>query len=235
MTSSPLSDGTRYYCGDHTPGGEHPCLLPFHGKYGCPLHGWYDRMHEILRRDPARATLPAAQRPSSPPWKILIQRAGRTPETAPLYRQLELEWRWYGFMEDWQQLEEICSRWLRQERCECIQIKGKSGDGGVDVVMRTLGGRVVAIQCKRYERDVSPDDIKRFHFDTTLGWEQTAAWRDSRSPHPDHRVFVTTGRYSENAKRSAGHAGIHLVDGSTLAVWCGFRIPLQDLLGLDSW
>ncbi|RVU29071.1 restriction endonuclease [Streptomyces antnestii] len=214
------------YCGDHTPGAEHPCLLPIDRKRGCPLHGPPD----------SSPLFGSPKSTPNPPWRELVTATANTFELAALpFRQVELERRWHEWLEDWQRLELLTSRWLQQDHCTNIQGQGKPGDGGVDVVAQTPSGRIVAVQCKRYEDVVPASELKVFHYDTTLGWEHTSAWHSHHPPRPEHRIFLTTNWFTDPARRVAQQAGIHLVDGPALAVWCGFGFPLRNLLKIDHW
>lgn len=91
-----------------------------------------------------------------------------------------------------------------------VEVVGKSGDGGIDLlgvvkINDVLTFRVLA-QCKRYKGTVAPKDIRDF--------------RGAMQGRTDKGIYITSGRYSRDAKKEASRDGvpeIDLVDGEALA------------------
>ena len=92
-----------------------------------------------------------------------------------------------------------------------VEVTGRSGDGGIDLmgtvrVNNVISFRVLA-QCKRYRDSVGPGDIRNF--------------RGAMSGRTDKGLFITTGRFTREAKREATRDGvpsIDLIDGDELCV-----------------
>lgn len=90
-----------------------------------------------------------------------------------------------------------------------VEVVGRSGDGGIDLlgvvrVNNVLSFRVLA-QCKRYKDTVGPGDIRNF--------------RGAMQGRTNKGIFVTSGRYTRDARREASRDGvpsIDLVDGEGL-------------------
>ncbi len=84
-------------------------------------------------------------------------------------------------------------------------VKGKSGDGGIDgigVLRVNLLSFQVFFQCKRYKDSVSAGAIRDF--------------RGAMVGLTDKGLFITTGRFTPDAKREATRDGapqIELIDG----------------------
>lgn len=91
-----------------------------------------------------------------------------------------------------------------------VEVVGKSGDGGIDLlgvvkINDVLTFRVLA-QCKRYKGTVAPKDIRDF--------------RGAMQGRTDKAIYITSGRYSRDARKEASRDGvpeIDLVDGEALA------------------
>ena len=93
-------------------------------------------------------------------------------------------------------------------RADAAQVVGKSGDGGIDGVIKEdrLGLDMVYIQAKRVENDIGPGAIREF-----VG---------SLGEHKANKgVFITSGGFTSGAKDAAikAHARIVLIDGDQLA------------------
>lgn len=93
-------------------------------------------------------------------------------------------------------------------RADAAQVVGKSGDGGIDGVIKEdrLGLDMVYVQAKRYESDVGPGAIREF-----VG---------SLGEHKAHKgVFITCGGFTAGAREAAAkaHSRIVLIDGDQLA------------------
>lgn len=91
-----------------------------------------------------------------------------------------------------------------------VEVVGKSGDGGIDLlgvvkINDVLTFRVLA-QCKRYKGTVAPKDIRDF--------------RGAMQGRTDKGIYITSGRYSRDARKEASRDGvpeIDLVDGEGMA------------------
>lgn len=91
-----------------------------------------------------------------------------------------------------------------------VEVVGKSGDGGIDLlgvvkINDVLTFRVL-VQCKRYKGTVGPKDIRDF--------------RGAMQGRTDKGIYITSGRYSRDARKEASRDGvpeIDLVDGEGLA------------------
>ena len=91
-----------------------------------------------------------------------------------------------------------------------VEVVGRSGDGGIDLlgivrINNVLSFRVLA-QCKRYKESVGPGDIRNF--------------RGAMQGRTDKGIFITSGRYTREARSEASRDGvpaIDLVDGEALA------------------
>jgi restriction system protein len=93
-------------------------------------------------------------------------------------------------------------------RADAAQVVGKSGDGGIDGVIKEdrLGLDMVYVQAKRYSADVGPSAIREF-----VG---------SLGEHRAHKgVFITCSGFTSGARDAAAkaHTRIVLIDGDQLA------------------
>ena len=93
-------------------------------------------------------------------------------------------------------------------RADAAQVVGKSGDGGIDGVIKEdrLGLDMVYVQAKRYESDIGPGAIREF-----VG---------SLGEHKANKgVFITCGGFTSGARDAAAkaHTRIVLIDGEQLA------------------
>ncbi len=104
--------------------------------------------------------------------------------------------------------ERLCQRILRESGFTKVEVTGRSGDGGIDgrgVLRVNLISFHVLFQCKRYAGSVSASEIRDF-----LG---------AMIGRADKGLFITTGRFTKDAKREAVRGGvltIDLIDGSDL-------------------
>jgi len=93
-------------------------------------------------------------------------------------------------------------------RMDAAQVVGKSGDGGIDGVIKEdrLGLDMVYVQAKRYDSDIGPGAIREFV--GSLG-EYKA----------NKGVFITCGGFTLGAREAASraHTRIVLIDGEQLA------------------
>ena len=93
-------------------------------------------------------------------------------------------------------------------RVDAAQVVGKSGDGGIDGVIKEdrLGLDMVYIQAKRVESDIGPGAIREFV--GSLGERKASKG-----------VFITSGGFTAGAREAANkaHTRIVLIDGEQLA------------------
>ena len=102
--------------------------------------------------------------------------------------------------------ERLCQRVLRESGFEDVKVTRKSNDGGIDgtgkLIIQGLISFNIAFQCKRYKEKVSSVEIRNF--------------RGSMDSNIEKGIFITTGIYTEDAKKEANASGkkkIDLVDG----------------------
>ncbi|MDR1911478.1 MAG: restriction endonuclease [Helicobacteraceae bacterium] len=116
-------------------------------------------------------------------------------------------------------------------REEFAEITKKSGDGGIDGVIRqdALGFGKIYIQAKRWQNNIQEKEVRDF-----LGALEAA--------QADNAVFITTSGFSEKAKESAARSRNHrvvLIDGDALAdLMIRYRLGVQikqtvELLKID--
>lgn len=87
-----------------------------------------------------------------------------------------------------------------------VTLTGRTGDGGVDLRMHKDGLNFIA-QCKRYsDKTVGSPEMRDFF----------AALVDSGV---SHGYFITTSRFTEQARQFAEHKPITLVDMEVLREW----------------
>jgi len=106
--------------------------------------------------------------------------------------------------------ERLCQRFLREIGFSNVEVKGKSGDGGIDGNGAIkLGGVLsfyVVFQCKRYSGSVSSGAIRDF--------------RGAMIGRADKGLFITTGTFTQSAKKESQRDGappIDLIDGREFA------------------
>jgi restriction system protein len=104
--------------------------------------------------------------------------------------------------------ERLSQRILRESGFIKVEVKGKSGDGGIDgigVLRVNLLSFQVFFQCKRYKDSVGAGAIRDF--------------RGAMVGRTDKGLFITTGRFTPDAKREATRDGapqVELIDGEQL-------------------
>jgi len=105
--------------------------------------------------------------------------------------------------------ERICQRLLRESDFQQVVVTGQSSDGGIDghgiLKVNPLVSFKVIFQCKRYQGAVSASQIRDF--------------RGAMTGRADKGIFLTTGRFTLEAKKEALRDGvppIELVDGEQL-------------------
>lgn len=105
--------------------------------------------------------------------------------------------------------EHVCKRLLREHGFENVQVTQASHDGGIDgygtLELNPFVSIKVLFQCKRYKGTVSRSQIGDF--------------RNAMIGRADKGIILTTGTFSEDAKREASRDGappIELIDGKKL-------------------
>jgi restriction system protein len=104
--------------------------------------------------------------------------------------------------------ERLAQRILRESGFIDVEVKGKSGDGGIDGIGILRVGLLafrVFFQCKRYKGSVSAGAIRDF--------------RGAMVGRTDKGLLITTGHFTADAKREATRDGapqIELIDGEQL-------------------
>jgi restriction system protein len=93
---------------------------------------------------------------------------------------------------------------LFERRGYTVEVRGRSGDLGVDLALRRSDGRRAIVQCKRYRHTIGPEIVREL-FGTMI--HERAA----------HGFLVATAPISEAARAWAADKPITLIDGQTLA------------------
>lgn len=104
--------------------------------------------------------------------------------------------------------ERLSQRLLREAGFTKVEVRGKTGDGGIDgvgVLRVNLVSFQVYFQCKRWKGSVGPKEIRDF--------------RGAVQGRADKGLFITTGHYTSAASDEAtrdGAIAIDLIDGDRL-------------------
>jgi restriction system protein len=105
--------------------------------------------------------------------------------------------------------ENICKRLLREHGFENVEVTGGSHDGGIDgygtLELNPFVSIKVLFQCKRYKGTVSRAQVGDF--------------RNAMLGRAEKGIILTTGTFSEDAKREASRDGappVELIDGQKL-------------------
>lgn len=104
--------------------------------------------------------------------------------------------------------ERLAQRLLREAGFTKVEVRGKSGDGGIDgvgVLRVNLVSFQVFFQCKRWKGSVGASEIRDF--------------RGAMMGRADKGLFITTGTFTSQASDEAtrdGATAIDLIDGSRL-------------------
>jgi len=117
--------------------------------------------------------------------------------------------------------EKLCQRLLREAGFQEVKITGRSGDEGIDgeglLQINPLMSFKVLFQCKRYQGAVNPSQIRDF--------------RGAMQGRADKGVFITTGSFSNDARKEAMREGvppIELVDSERLiSMFEDFKLGLK--------
>lgn len=97
---------------------------------------------------------------------------------------------------------------LFERRGYHVEIRGRSGDLGVDLSVTRPDGRRAIVQCKRYRHTIGPEIVREL-FGTMV--HELAA----------HGFLVTTAEISDAARAWAAGKPITLIDGRTLVKLSG--------------
>lgn len=113
------------------------------------------------------------------------------------------------------QFEEAIGYLCQRDGCTSVQVVGKAGDLGADVIAITPDGRRLVIQCKRYTlgNQVSGPDLQKFG-GTCYAVHQAGV-----------AAVVTTSGFTKQARQYAGHMRIGLWGNDALAGWASRTGP----------
>lgn len=92
---------------------------------------------------------------------------------------------------------------LFERRGYKVEVRGRSGDLGVDLMLTQANGRRAVVQCKRYRHVIGPEIVREL-FGTMI--HERAA----------HGFLVTTAEISDGARSWAADKPITLIDGASL-------------------
>lgn len=100
------------------------------------------------------------------------------------------------------------------------EVTGKSGDGGIDGIIREdrLGLDMVYVQAKKWDNSVGPGEIDRF-VGSLMRQKATKG------------VFITSGSFTDGALRAAREAAVkvRLIDGEELSeLMIDFNVGVTD-------
>ncbi len=104
--------------------------------------------------------------------------------------------------------ERLAQRLLREAGFVRVEVTGRSGDGGIDgigVLQMQLLSFQVFFQCKRYRGSVGAAAVRDF--------------RGAMVGRTDKGILITTGYFTEDARREAtrdGAPALDLIDGDRL-------------------
>ncbi len=93
---------------------------------------------------------------------------------------------------------------LFERRGYTVEVRGRSGDLGVDLMLSRNDGRRAIVQCKRYRHPIGPEIVREL-FGTML------------HERVIHGFLVTTAEISDGARSWAADKPITLIDGAALA------------------
>jgi restriction system protein len=105
-------------------------------------------------------------------------------------------------------LERLAQRLLREAGFTKVEVRGKTGDGGIDgvgVLRVNLVSFQVFFQCKRWKGSVGASEIRDF--------------RGAMMGRADKGLFITTGTFTAQASDEVtrdGATAIDLIDGNRL-------------------
>lgn len=104
--------------------------------------------------------------------------------------------------------EKLVVRLMKKHGFRDVRRTGRACDLGADVEARDREGNRIVIQCKRYgDQAVGSADMQRF-LGTVFDIHDA-----------DIAVFVTTSRFTKEARSLAERRCVHLIDREALAKW----------------
>lgn len=126
--------------------------------------------------------------------------------------------------------ERLSQRLLRESGFTKVEVKGKSGDGGIDgqgVLRINLVSFNVLFQCKRYQGSVGSEVIRDF--------------RGAMQGRADKGLIITTGNFTSSARQEAtrdGAPSIDLIDGEDLVLLLkerglGVKVEIVERVTID--
>ena len=104
----------------------------------------------------------------------------------------------------WQNFERLVGEAYRRQGYAVEEVGGSAPDGGIDVVLRRQGQKVI-VQCKRWKSAQVGVSLIREFYGVTVADKATRG------------IFVTTGTYTPDAVEFACGKPLELVDGPALA------------------
>jgi len=105
------------------------------------------------------------------------------------------------------EFEELTAELLWRDGFRGVQVVGRAGDRGVDVLATAPDGRRIAVQCKRQKGKVTADRVRNLAGALTV-------------TYPGHLgVLVTNSTFTAQAAEEAAAGGLLLVDRDRLARW----------------
>lgn len=127
--------------------------------------------------------------------------------------------------------ERLAQRLLREAGFTKVEVRGKSGDGGIDgvgVLRVNLVSFQVYFQCKKWKGSVGSKEIRDF--------------RGAMQGRADKGLFITTGRFTAQASDEAtrdGATAIDVIDGPRLCdllkeQGLGVRTEMVEEVSIDS-
>ena len=122
----------------------------------------------------------------------------------------------------WQEFERYVAGLCRRDGCRDVEVSGKAGDLGADVLATLPDGRRLVVQCKHYapHRYVPSGDMQKF-----IG----TAWLHHKA---DVAVFVATCTFSKPALALAVQHGVLALHRDLLGQW-NTGTPLPAMLPLN--
>ncbi|MBU7599413.1 restriction endonuclease [Streptomyces sp. P38-E01] len=122
----------------------------------------------------------------------------------------------------WQEFERYVAWLCRRDGCRDVEVSGKSGDLGADVLATLPDGRRLVVQCKHYapHRYVPSGDMQKFVGTAYLHHGADVA------------VFVATCTFSKPAMALAVRHGVLAVHRDLLGQW-NTGSPLSELLPIN--
>ena len=126
--------------------------------------------------------------------------------------------------------ERLCQRVLRESGFVKVEVKGRSGDGGIDgtgVLRLNLLSFQVLFQSKRYRGSVGASVVRDF--------------RGAMVGRADKGLIITTGTFTADARREStrdGAPAIDLVDGDALcdllkSLKIGVKVETVESISID--